>query len=241
MTEHDQHDESHRRSGYLPWLGLVAAVLVLVGYLAWRFPDALSTTEDYGRLGYLVALLAVGTFGIVGARRLGLGRMLRYGAIWVSIALVVALGYSFRHELGGVADRLRGELLPHEAQESGARELQVRRDSSGHYRLEAEVDGVAIRFLVDTGASDVVLSPADARRLDIDLDTLRFSQIYATANGTVRGAPLRLGAIVIGPLRVTDFPASVNEAEMGSSLLGMAFLERLRSFEFRDQTLFLRW
>ncbi len=55
----------------------------------------------------------------------------------------------------------------------------------------------------------------------------------------MRGAPVRLGEIVLGPIRLTDVVASVNEAPMGSSLLGMTFLGRLGGYEVRDDTLTL--
>ncbi len=85
-----------------------------------------------------------------------------------------------------------------------------------------------------------MLSPADARRLGFDLGRLAFTEYYATANGTVRGAPIRLDEIVVGPIRLTNLRASVNEAAMDTSLLGMSFLNRLDSYEVRGDTLTLR-
>jgi aspartyl protease family protein len=93
--------------------------------------------------------------------------------------------------------------------------------------------------MVDTGASDVVLSPADARRLGFDLAELKFTRIYQTANGTVRGAPVRLRRITIGPIEIEDVRASVNGAPMGTSLLGMSFLGRLMGYEVTTDTLTL--
>ncbi len=84
------------------------------------------------------------------------------------------------------------------------------------------------------------MSPADARRIGFDPDRLRFTGFAETANGTVRTAAVRLGSIEIGPIRLHDLPASVNQAPMRGSLLGMSFLERLRSFEIRDGVLILR-
>ena len=105
--------------------------------------------------------------------------------------------------------------------------------------VEALVDGTALRFLVDTGATDVVLSPADAQRLGFDLSSLSFTQLYNTANGTVRGAPVRLRNVSLGPIQLRDVRASINEAPMRSSLLGMSFLGRLSSFEIRGDSLTL--
>jgi aspartyl protease family protein len=97
-----------------------------------------------------------------------------------------------------------------------------------------------VRFLIDTGASGVVLTPGDARRLGFDPRRLRYTRIAETANGTVRSAPIRLDFIAVGQIRMLDFPASVNEADMTDSLLGMSFLSRLRSFEVRDGLFIMR-
>ena len=104
-------------------------------------------------------------------------------------------------------------------------------------RLNNRVDA---RFLVDTGASGIVLSPADAMRIGFDPVELSFTGYAETANGTVRTAAVRLGSIEIGPIRIDDLPATVNQAAMRGSLLGMSFLERLRSYEVRDGALILR-
>ena len=110
----------------------------------------------------------------------------------------------------------------------------------GHFVLEADVDGQGIRFLVDTGASDVVLSSFDARRLGFNIEHLSFTQTYRTANGIVKGAPVRLGRVTIGPIVVRDVRASVNGAAMKRSLLGMSFLSRLSGYEVSRGRLVLK-
>ena len=92
------------------------------------------------------------------------------------------------------------------------------------------MDGVAVRFLVDTGASHVILSAGDARRLGFDLDSLTYSRPYRTAAGTVFAAPVVLGAVTIGPIRIAGVQASVGGAALGQSLLGMSFLNRLSGY-----------
>lgn len=121
------------------------------------------------------------------------------------------------------------------------REVVIRRSPNGHFLLEAAVNGVEIRFLVDTGASDVVLSAADAERLRLNPGKLRYTQQYQTANGLVRAAPVTLREVRIGQLEVYDVAASVNEGPMGLSLLGMSFLERLNGYAVRGERLILQW
>jgi len=76
--------------------------------------------------------------------------------------------------------------------------------------------------------------------LGINVETLNFSRRYATANGVVFGAPIRLDKIEIGPIVVKAVRASVNGADMRRSLLGMSFLERLNGFNISKNILTLR-
>ena len=94
--------------------------------------------------------------------------------------------------------------------------------------------------MVDAGASNVVLSPADARRLGFDLARLSFHQVFRTANGMVRGAPVTLAEIRIGPIELHNVRASVNGADLSQSLLGMSFLDRLAGYSVENGTLTLR-
>ena len=97
-----------------------------------------------------------------------------------------------------------------------------------------------IRFLVDTGASDVVLSPSDARKLGFDPDHLKFTRPYNTANGVVWGASVTLNRVAIGPVALDGVAASVNGAAMGQSLLGMSFLGRLSGYAVENGRMTLR-
>jgi aspartyl protease family protein len=87
-----------------------------------------------------------------------------------------------------------------------------------------------VRFMVDSGATEIVLSPEDARMLGMQPEQLDYTLEAQTANGTVRGAPIRLKTLKVGPIVMHDIPATVNEAEMPVSLLGMEFLRRLKSW-----------
>jgi aspartyl protease family protein len=113
-------------------------------------------------------------------------------------------------------------------------------DERGHVVLDAAVNGAPVRMLVDTGASLVTLTPADARAAGIDTATLAFNGHVQTANGTARMAPVNLREIRIGQLSIYDVPASVLE-HLNVSLLGMSLLSRLQSYEMRDGKLTISW
>jgi aspartyl protease family protein len=113
-------------------------------------------------------------------------------------------------------------------------------DGRGHVVIDAVIDGAPLRLLVDTGASLVTLSAADARAAGIEPDGLAYTRRAATANGTVRMAPVTLREVRIGRFAVADVPAAVIE-NLGTSLLGQSFLSRLKSYEMRDGKLTLGW
>ena len=168
------------------------------------------------------------------------GNRWKQAGVWAGAVVLLILAYSFRFELGHLGDRVVGELLPYAAvtTEEGAIRLRAQRD--GHYYIDASVDGREVRFLVDTGASIVVLSPADATRLGIDLAQVNFSRRMRTAGGIVRGAPIVIRTLNLGAISLTNVSAVINESAMSHSLLGVSALEQLSSYEVRDGTLTLR-
>ena len=83
-----------------------------------------------------------------------------------------------------------------------------------------------MRFVVDTGASDIVLSKADAGRIGIDPEELNYLGRAATANGETRTAFVKLDEIVVGNAVDHNVSAVVNEGAMSQSLLGMGYLQR---------------
>ena len=123
----------------------------------------------------------------------------------------------------------------------GWNSIAVASDGSGHFVVEATVNGVGVTFLVDSGASAIVLSPQDARRVGYRAPQLRFTGTASTANGDVRLAPVSLRELRLGQLSLRGLPAVVNEAPMPVSLLGMSFLNRLEAWEAKRDRLVLYW
>lgn len=227
--------------GVLLWLALLAAVGILVWYLDDRYPGYLATDED-GKLHIvrLISVLALVASGLIFARRIRVGETLRNLAIWIAIAAVVVVALSYRGELGAVYDRVAGELVPSQAVSVSEDEMVITASADGHFYIDGEANGRTVRFLIDTGASGVVLSPRDAKRIGIDVDRLSFVEHFRTANGVGLGAPYRLDSLTIGSFAFTDVDVSINRADMTTSLLGMSVLQQLSSYEVRDGRLYLR-
>ncbi len=226
-------------------LVLWLAAMVVIGLGVWGLselaPGRISSTEDKSRVIYGVVLLALVASSLF-ARRLKLKETLRHAAIWVGVIAVLLLGYAFRNEMGALVLRVRSEVAPGYGVATGRpNELAIGREEDGHYYVTGQVNGKAVRFLVDTGASEIVLSPGDAARLGVDIGSLRFGGEYETANGIGRGAAYKADSLAVGPIAFADVPMSINQAPMRTSLLGMAFFKRLDSFEFKGDRLYLRW
>jgi clan AA aspartic protease (TIGR02281 family) len=100
-------------------------------------------------------------------------------------------------------------------------------DSYGQFWIDGKANGVAFRFLADTGASDISFSKQDARRLGLDVARLSFDGLASTANGVTRTASARIARLQVGPFTMRNVSISINEGELDEPLLGMGFLRRL--------------
>ncbi len=219
------------------WAIVILGILVLLLFLKWQFPYAAEGRDAQMRILYLVTLLACIGSGVIYSRHYPVSLMFKYAAIWGGIILLLVLGYSFRDGLSN--NRLMAELVPHRAQITDNGAMSIRSGEDGHFHVEASVNGVPVRFMVDTGASDIVLSLRDAERIGFAVSTLNYSRIYHTANGTVKGAPVKIDSMDVGNIHLRDIFASVNGAEMDQSLLGMSFLKELKSYSVEGNTLTL--
>jgi aspartyl protease family protein len=115
----------------------------------------------------------------------------------------------------------------------------IHKASDGHFWAQGRVNGQTVRFLVDTGATAVALTPDDAQRLGFDVEDLKYAYIVTTAAGQSRAAAVTLSSISVGGARVSDVSALVVEKGLDTSLLGMTYLGRLSRFEATREALTL--
>jgi aspartyl protease family protein len=121
------------------------------------------------------------------------------------------------------------------------RSASYRADGSGHYFVDAVVNGVRLHFLVDTGASYVALTPKDALAAGLTESSLRYSMPLNTAHGVAHAAPVVLRQVRLQQLELNDVAAVVMDQPMATSLLGMSFLSRLDGYSIRDGVLTIEW
>ena len=118
-------------------------------------------------------------------------------------------------------------------------QIAVPRARDGHYYLTLTINDTPVTFLVDTGASEMVLNARDARRVGIDPQDLAYLDRATTANGEVQTARVKLDSVVLGPIHDQDVTAWVNKGALEQSLLGMGYLQRYSGFEIRNNELIL--
>ena len=123
---------------------------------------------------------------------------------------------------------------------AAATQASVSKAADGHFWAEATVDGARVRFLVDTGATTVALTEADARRLGLNTAILDYSTAVRTAAGETRAAPIKLASVSVAGARVNDVEALVVRDGLSASLLGMSYLGRLSRFEASQSALILK-
>src|SRR4029077_10132646 len=123
---------------------------------------------------------------------------------------------------------------PREPTSSG-RSLMLESDRQGHYQVEARVEGRFIDFMVDTGASLVVLRESSAAQAGIRLQARDYTATAVTANGKIKAAPARIERIEVGGITGYDVPAIVLPDEaLAKNLLGVSFLSRLKRYEYAN-------
>lgn len=120
------------------------------------------------------------------------------------------------------------------------RSASLKKEGDGHFWATARVNGIPVKFLVDTGASLVALSERDARRIGLNTDELEHNAEVRTASGRISAATATIQAIEIDGVTVTDVKAVVIEEGLEHSLLGMSFLNRLDGWDVTPNAIVIR-
>lgn len=108
----------------------------------------------------------------------------------------------------------------------GSPQVTIEADGRGMFRSGGKVNGVAMQFVVDTGATFVALGRGDAQRAGLDL-TRAEPITLQTANGVARGWKLPLDSVSVGGVTLRNVEGVVHAADLPVALLGMSFLNRM--------------
>jgi aspartyl protease family protein len=222
-------------------IGLVLAVAVLLARHDYGGTIGGIPTGDAAAALYYVALIVFLGGSVVVLFRNRFSQALEALLFWTVISLVLVLGYTFRMELRDVADRVMSELIPGRVATRSVNNVEISRGRAGDFQVAAQINGVRISMILDTGASAVVLTQEAAKAAGLPLEVLSYDVAVDTANGRTRAAAVTLDRITVGGIVERSVPALIAQpGQLRRSLLGMSFLNRLESWEVRGDKLSMR-
>jgi aspartyl protease family protein len=185
----------------------------------------------------MAAIFVVSLGGIVRPLAPRLARLLQgLGNLSLVAALLLTIAQVARLTTGG--DLALPQIGLPEQRVSGG-ETHVRMSNDGHFWLQATVNGLPRRFLVDTGATLTALSESTARAAQVPIQPLRQSVLMRTANGTVRAELARIDELRFGNIVARDLDTVVAPGLGETNVIGMNLLSRLASWRVEGRTLVL--
>ncbi|SFK59625.1 retropepsin-like aspartic protease family protein [Shimia haliotis] len=190
------------------------------------------TGDDFGHLAYLLVILVFVGFWVFGSQRQRVSKSIQHLAIWglIFLGAIAAVG---------LWDDIRSTVQPVQTVMQDENRIELPRAPDGHFHATLVINGQSVKFIVDTGASDMVLSKQDATRAGLDPDNLPYFGRAMTANGEVKTAFVRLDEVRFGSFTDRNVAASVNGGEMSGSLLGMSYLNRFAQITIAGNKLIL--
>jgi len=231
------------------WLALFLLILAAIAIVLRSDSDLLFgfSSAQLAAAAFALAVLIVVTAPLLRRYQGRFGLVARDILVWAGVAAGAAALYIYRADLPDIAAEVISQVAPGgttltvpEPVES-QRLVRLRRQTGGHFVARVLVNGDAVQMVVDTGATTIVLKPADAEQIGIDTASLAYSVPIQTANGSAFAAPVRLKSVIVGPVGLANVDALVAKpGTLDQSLLGMSFLSRLKSYEFSGDFLTLR-
>ncbi len=221
------------------WL-LVLGLLFALVVAASRYNSGTMDNQDIAALIVQIGGLVLVGGAVIALFRGRFSQALQHLLIWIAIAGVLVLGYTYRFELRDVGDRVMTELVPGRVASKG-RVVELSRGRTGDFQISTEINGNRVPMTLDTGATTVVLTHEAAKAAGLPLELIKYTVNVDTANGRARAASVTLDHIAIGGIVERAVPALVAQpGALKTNLLGMSFLNRLQSWEVRGDRLVLR-
>ncbi len=188
--------------------------------------------DDKAYFFYMATLLTFIAGSFLYSQRGKFSQTLQQAMIWglIFVGTITAYGFS---------DVFQKQIFPSTAVQNDAGSVTLSRANDGHFYANLKINDRFVEFVIDTGASAIVLTKDDAQRVGIDTDSLNYLGQAETANGTVSTAYTRLGSVALGDIIDYNLPASVNGGELFGSLLGMDYLNLFSEFRINGDTLTL--
>ena len=192
---------------------------------------------ETGDVFYLVVVLMLVTASLM-ARRLSFSYIVRSILVWTLIFLIIFGLFSFKDSLRDLGKSALDSVRPGPTQTADGR-IVVRKAPDGHFWAPVKINGVELRFMVDSGATTTAISAQDAQKAGLDVNDIGFPVVVSTANGTAEMRRARVKLLELGTLTRRDLPVLVSDQLGDTNLLGMNFLSSLRRWEISGDQLIL--
>jgi len=193
---------------------------------------------DLGGHSLIYLLLLILPVSALIARRVPLLRILLSLATWGIIAAVLLVVISQREAFDPYLQRV-ASILKLEDQSVVGRETRIRISPDGHFWARVTLDGVKRRMLIDTGATVTAVSTHTAEAAALDVRKSVFPMILNTANGQISAQTATVREARLGDIAARDLHVVVSPAFGDTDVLGMNFLNKLKSWRVEGQTLIL--
>ncbi|MEO9600924.1 TIGR02281 family clan AA aspartic protease [Parasphingorhabdus sp.] len=188
-------------------------------------------------------VFAIGALVLVASalfsRRIGFAEIVRNILIWFAIFAVFIVGFSYQNEILAVWNRVSGELTGGNNQTIVGETVRIRQSADGHFWVDAKVNALPVRFLIDSGATTTAMTLRTAQDAGIEISQSPFPVTLTTANGTVDAQRGTIQSFQIGSMTTEDLSVVVAEEFGDSNVIGMNFLSELARWWVEDGEMIL--
>ena len=193
------------------------------------------SSHEWSNVIYILILIALLIMGF-SRKEMPIKKVFEFTGLWIIFALVALILYSYRFEFSEIKDRVLSDLFPSKAINKNQEQLILNIAQDGHYYLNIKIKNHEVRFMIDTGASDVVIDEKIALKLGYDLQKINYDKVFQTANGQSYGASISFDEVDVSGVKFYNVQASITNSNLVIPLLGMSFLQKFYKYEFfRDK------
>lgn len=227
----------------LLWL-FITIIAAVVLFVFFNNDNQITTinNDNLAGLTYAGILVTVIAAGIVSSD-ISLSHILKSTLIWLALLAILISCYTNRYHLQDIAHNISGGLIPASVLSialSNRNTVTINQSSNGHYQIKGIVNNHNVYFLIDTGATSIMLTNQTAIDLGLNIQNLHYTTTVSTANGKINAAQIRLNTITIGSITRNNLSALIAPAGTSSdNLLGMNFINTLSSTAIRGSQLML--
>jgi aspartyl protease family protein len=192
-------------------------------------------TNDLMLGGVYILMAVMLVLGSLMARREPAAKMLTMALAWIAIFAAGFVLFTFRDDFGWVAQRLRAEATGEPVRQG--REIRIPMAIDGHFWVDGQLNGMRVKFLVDSGATMTTIGRDTAIRTGIEVSATP-DQVVRTGNGLIRVSSGRARSLEVGSIARRDVGVHVADND-DLNVLGMNFLSSLQRWGVEGRWLVL--